>query len=60
MDHLVNYAFNDLVTRFDELTVTEPRSFKALLDLFSELQMLSQDFEELLRLIEKVGNTNED
>ena len=60
MDDLVNYAFNDLVTRFDELTVTEPRSFKALLDLFSELQILSQDFEELLRLIEKVGNTNEE
>lgn len=60
MDDLVNYAFKDLVTRFDELTVTEPRSFKALLDLFLELQILNQDFEELLRLIEKVGSTNED
>ena len=60
MEDLVHFAFQDLVTRFDQLTVIEPRSLKGLLDIYSELQIVHQDFEELLRLIEKVTSLNED
>ena len=60
MEDLVHFAFQDLVTRFDQLTVIEPRSLKGLLDISSELQIVHQDFEELLRLIEKATSLNED
>ncbi len=60
MEDIVRFAFRDLVSKFDQLTVIEPRSLKALLDLFSELQIMLQDFEELLRLIEKATSLNED
>ena len=60
MDDLVHFAFQDLVTRFDQLTVVEPRSLNGLLNIYSELRLLYQDFEELLRLVEKVTSLNED
>lgn len=60
MDSLVRYAFRELVSRFDQLTIIEPQSFTALLNIYSELQIISGDFEELLRFIARVESLNEE
>ena len=60
MEDLVHFAFQDLVSRFDQLTIIEPRTMKALLDIYSELRIMYQDFEDLLRLIENATSHSED
>ena len=60
MEDLVSFAFKNLVSRFDELTVIEPRTLRDLSDVYQGLQIIHRDFEELVRVIEKVASTSED
>ena len=60
MESLVNLAFKDLVSRFDEITVVEPNSVKDLLDIYREIRILFSDFENLLHHIERATSIDED
>ena len=57
---MIHYAFNNLLSRFDEVTVVEPRSFEELSEIFFHLQSIMCELEELLRIIGSVTNLNED
>ena len=57
---MIKYAFDNLVSRFDELTVVEPRSFEELSEIYFQLQNILRELEELLRIIGSVNNLNED
>ena len=57
---MIAFAFNNLVSRFDELTVVEPRSFEELTKLFFELQNILSELEELLRIIGSSTSFDED
>ena len=56
----IKYAFDNLVSRFDQLTVVEPRSFEELSEIFFELRNILCELEELLRIIGTVDSSNED
>ena len=60
MESLVDLAFKDLVSRFDQTTVIEPDSLKDLRDIHTELKIIFRDFEEFLHVIEKVTSVSED
>ena len=57
---MIKYAFDNLVSRFDQLTVVEPRSFEELSDLYLQLQNIFCELEELLRIIGSVNSYSED
>ena len=57
---MIKYAFDNLVSRFDELTVVEPRSFEELSEIYFQLQNILCELEELLRIIGSVNNLDED
>ena len=57
---MIKYAFDNLVSRFDELTVVEPRSFEELSEIYFQLQNILRELEELLRIIGSVNNLDED
>ena len=57
---MIKFAFDNLVSRFDELTVVEPRSFEELTKLFFELQNILSELEELLRIIGSSTSFDED
>lgn len=57
---MIKYAFDNLVSRFDQLTVVEPRSFEELSDLYLQLQNILCELEELLRIIGSVNSYSED
>ena len=60
MEDLVTFAFRDLVSRFDQLTIVEPRSTTDLLHFYCEFRAIYVEFENLLHLIERVTSINED
>lgn len=60
MESLVDLAFKDLVSRFDQTTVLEPDSVKDLRDIHTELKIIFRDFEDFLHVIEKVTSVSED
>jgi hypothetical protein len=60
MDDLIIFAFQDLVSRLDELTIIEPRSFNDLFSILHGLHAIYLDFQELTRLIERVTSLNEE
>ncbi len=57
---MIAFAFANLLSRFDELTVVEPRSFEELSEIFFELRNILCELEELLRIIGTVDSSNED
>ena len=57
---MIAFAFANLLSRFDELTVVEPRSFVELSEIFFELRNILCELEELLRIIGTVDSSNED
>ena len=57
---MIKFAFDNLLSRFDELTVIEPKSFGELSDIYFELKNILCELEELLRIIGSVANLSED
>ena len=57
---MIKFAFDNLLSRFDELTVIEPKSFGKLSDIYFELKNILCELEELLRIIGSVANLSED
>ena len=57
---MIQFAFDNLVSRFDEITVVEPRSFKELTEIFFELQNILCELEEIIRIIGSSTSFNED
>ena len=57
---MIKFAFDNLLSRFDELTVIEPKSFEELSDIYFELKNILCELEELLRIIGSVANLSED
>ena len=57
---MIKFAFDNLLSRFDELTVIEPKSFGELSDIYFELKNIMCELEELLRIIGSVANLSED
>lgn len=60
MECLIKFAFTDLTSKLDEVTIIEPRSIQDLLDILSALQIIGRDFEELLRFIQNATSLHED
>ena len=57
---MIKFAFDNLLSRFDELTVIEPKSFEELSDIYFEFKNILCELEELLRIIGSVANLSED
>ena len=57
---MIAFAFNNLVSRFDQLTVVEPRCFEELSEMYFQLRNILCELEELLRIIGSVASNNED
>ena len=57
---MIAFAFANLLSRFDELTVVESRSFEELSEIFFELRNILCELEELRRIIGTVDSSNED
>ena len=57
---MIKYAFDCLVSRFDQLTIVEPKTFEESTELFFQLKNILREFEELLQIIGSVTSTTED
>ena len=59
-DKMIKYAFDCLVSRFDQLTIVEPRTFEELTELYFQLRNILCELKELLRIIGTVNSYSED
>ena len=57
---MIKFAFDNLVSRFDELTIVEPRSFEELSEIYLQLQNILCELKELLRIFGSFTTHNEE
>ena len=56
----MQFAFNDLLTKFDVFSMAMPRTLQDLSDSFYELEIILKDFCELVHFVNSALTFNED
>lgn len=60
MEDLIQFAFNNLLSRIDEFSVYVPQNQQDLTQSYHDLETIFVEFQELVRYIERAISISED